>query len=175
MEIFPGPYTQDENSGGPNELRDAKDVTISREKIDYFVRRHEEFEVLVPEPNDVMQNSYLLLDEKLRFLNSSDGGIVPSESILDVGVEAALGQTGFVHHNFYKLGGVYNFKIGRVIARKNLNRRGYSYKYFDRVPGMRQCASYTEYIAFSLEKFGESAQVVMKQSPKESTFLLFFL
>jgi len=39
---------------------------------------------LVPENNDMMKNSYLVLDEYMRFLDSSSGGKEPSESILGV-------------------------------------------------------------------------------------------
>ena len=56
-----------------------------------------------------MQNSYLILDEKMRFLNCSNGGKVPSESILEVGVEKALLQSGFDQEMFHKRGGVYDW------------------------------------------------------------------
>ena len=42
-----------------------------------------------------MKDSYLLLDEKMRFLNCRNGKKEPSKSILDVGVEAALNESGF--------------------------------------------------------------------------------
>eukprot|EP00553_Chaetoceros_curvisetus_P012564 CAMPEP_0204642538 /NCGR_PEP_ID=MMETSP0717-20131115/51738_1 /ASSEMBLY_ACC=CAM_ASM_000666 /TAXON_ID=230516 /ORGANISM="Chaetoceros curvisetus" /LENGTH=236 /DNA_ID=CAMNT_0051663313 /DNA_START=1214 /DNA_END=1924 /DNA_ORIENTATION=- len=100
---------KDENSGAPGELRDAKDLVVSREQFDSFVKRHEHFDVLIPEPNDVMQNSYLLLDEELRFLDCSAGGKVPSESILDVGVGVALQQAGFDVDEFYNRGGIYDW------------------------------------------------------------------
>ena len=45
---------------------------------------------MIPESNETMKDSYLLLDEKLRFLNCSDGKKLPSESLLEVGVERAL-------------------------------------------------------------------------------------
>ncbi len=105
---------QDENSGGPKELRDARDLTVSRRQFDSFIRRHQGFDgILVPEPNELMQNSYLLLDEKCRFLNSANGGKVPTESILDVGVEKALEKAGFDHEAFQKRGGVYNWSRKR--------------------------------------------------------------
>jgi radical S-adenosyl methionine domain-containing protein 2 len=84
-----------ENAGGVGDLRDARPLQVSREKFDAFCDRHERQSALIPEPNDVMQNSYLLLDEQLRFLDCSANGKVPSESILEVGVEKALGQAGF--------------------------------------------------------------------------------
>jgi radical S-adenosyl methionine domain-containing protein 2 len=45
----------------------------------------------------------------LRFLDCSGGGKVPSESILNVGVERALQQSGFNMEMFEQRGGVYNW------------------------------------------------------------------
>ena len=56
-----------------------------------------------------MQNSYLLLDEELRFLDCSENGKVPSHSILEVGVERALSQAGFDHEMFQQRGGVFDW------------------------------------------------------------------
>lgn len=79
-----------------------------------FVDRHRADErlspILIPEPNDVMQNSYLLLDEDMCFLDCSGGGKVPSESILNVGVEAALSQAGFDFEMFNERGGIFNWR-----------------------------------------------------------------
>lgn len=49
---------------------------------------------LVPEPNELMRNSYLILDENMCFLNCQGGSKTPSESLLTVGVEKALAQSG---------------------------------------------------------------------------------
>lgn len=99
-----------ENSGRPGDLRDATKLKVTREQFDAFCKRHEGQSMLIPESNDVMQNSYLLLDEELRFLDCSGGGKVPSESILKVGVEKALSQAGFDHDMFQKRGGVYDWE-----------------------------------------------------------------
>mmetsp|Transcript_3302 Transcript_3302/g.6857 ORF Transcript_3302/g.6857 Transcript_3302/m.6857 type:complete len:388 (-) Transcript_3302:423-1586(-) len=113
---------EDENSGGEDELRDARDLVVSREQFDAFAARHQESglfdDVLIPEPNDVMQNSYLLLDENMCFLDCSKGGKVPSESILDVGVEKALDQAGFDYDAFHKRGGIYEWTRERENARE---------------------------------------------------------
>jgi len=99
-----------ENSGRGGDLRDANNLKVTREQFDAFCKRHEGQKALIPENNDVMQNSYLLLDEELRFLDCSGGGKVPSESILKVGVEKALSQAGFDHEMFQKRGGVYEWE-----------------------------------------------------------------
>mmetsp|Transcript_18480 Transcript_18480/g.22188 ORF Transcript_18480/g.22188 Transcript_18480/m.22188 type:complete len:351 (+) Transcript_18480:79-1131(+) len=98
-----------ENSGQNGDLRNAHDLKVSRSQFDAFCQRHSNQPALIPEPNDVMQNSYLLLDEELRFLDCSQGGKVPSESILSVGVEKALSQAGFDDEMFKKRGGIYEW------------------------------------------------------------------
>jgi radical S-adenosyl methionine domain-containing protein 2 len=104
----------DENSGLPGELRDARPFCVSDDEFSSFVSRHSaEFDQLIPEPNNVMQNSYLLLDEDLRFLDCSKGGKVPSESILKVGVKRALEQSGFDKVMFDKRGGIYDWTRDR--------------------------------------------------------------
>jgi radical S-adenosyl methionine domain-containing protein 2 len=109
--VFQVLVLQDENSGGPGELRDARPLVVSDDNFWSFVHRHQTAHdsILIPEPNNVMQNSYLLLDEELRFLDCSQGGKVPSASILRVGVEEALLQSGFDAEMFRKRGGVYNW------------------------------------------------------------------
>jgi hypothetical protein len=67
-----------------------------------------------------MQNSYLLLDEQLRFLDCSANGKVPSESILEVGVEKALGQAGF-DFDMFEVGCVLCFVLHLYLNQK-LNR-----------------------------------------------------
>jgi hypothetical protein len=56
-----------------------------------------------------MRTSYLLLDEYMRFLDCSGGAKTPTKSILEVGVEAALKQSGFNRELFEKRGGVYDW------------------------------------------------------------------
>lgn len=102
-----------ENAGGKHDLRDATKLQVSRAKFDAFCDRHAQQSALIPEPNDVMQNSYLLLDEDLRFLDCSENGKVPSASILEVGVEKALSQAGFDHDMFNQRGGIYEWNRDR--------------------------------------------------------------
>jgi radical S-adenosyl methionine domain-containing protein 2 len=104
-----------ENTGGKS-LRDARALVISRSEFDAFCARHAERPQLIPEPNDVMQNSYLLLDEALSFLNCAGGGKTPSRSILDVGVDAALTEAGFDEGKFEERGGVFEWRRPRAQA-----------------------------------------------------------
>lgn len=99
-----------ENTGKPGELRDAHLLQVSRSEFDAYCQRHEKQSMLIPEPNDVMQNSYLLLDEELCFLDCSGGGKIPSESILKVGVAKSLEQAGFDDIMFQQRGGIYDWR-----------------------------------------------------------------
>mmetsp|Transcript_18320 Transcript_18320/g.36987 ORF Transcript_18320/g.36987 Transcript_18320/m.36987 type:complete len:336 (+) Transcript_18320:127-1134(+) len=105
-----------ENAGGPNDINDARKLQISKDQFDAFIDRHSGQSMLIPEPNTVMQNSYLMLDEELRFLDCSENGKVPSQSILEVGVEQALSQAGFDDLMFHKRGGIYAWTRERSIS-----------------------------------------------------------
>jgi len=97
-----------ENDGNDT-LRDATTFAISDEEFTNFLKNHSHVKVLVPENNDVMLNSYLVLDEKMRFLDSSSGGKEPSESILDVGVQKAMTHSGYDAQKFVNRGGIYDW------------------------------------------------------------------
>ena len=112
--VFQCLLLEGENAGGAGDLRDARHLTVTTEQFDEFVERHQTAcPQMIPEPNNVMQNSYLLLDEEMRFLDCSGGGKVPSESILKVGVWKALEQAGFDVEKFNERGGVYDWKRNR--------------------------------------------------------------
>eukprot|EP00913_Durusdinium_trenchii_P023038 g21632.t1 len=102
-------------NAGEEAIRDARSLTISDEQFQSFLERHKAVSVLVPESNDAMMNSYLILDEKLCFLNCTSGGKKPSASIRDVEVEVALRQAGFDAEMFVKRGGVYDWTKQRDI------------------------------------------------------------
>ncbi|XP_001639114.3 radical S-adenosyl methionine domain-containing protein 2 isoform X2 [Nematostella vectensis] len=95
-----------ENSGD-DALRDAERFLVSNHEFDQFISRHASLECLVPESNEKMQNSYLILDEYMRFLDCTGGSKSPSKSILDVGVDEAMKFSGFDEKMFLKRGGKY--------------------------------------------------------------------
>lgn len=97
-----------ENDGN-NTLRDAREFEITEPEFAKFLEGHSKQSCLVPENNDAMKNSYLVLDEQMRFLDSSDGGKVPSQSILEVGVAAAMAKSGYDPQKFVNRGGIYEW------------------------------------------------------------------
>lgn len=97
-----------ENTGeATGSLRDARDLVISHDEFEAFLERHKEQSCLVPEDNEAMKDSYLNLDEEMRFLNCRDGGKRPGRSILQVGVKEALKDAGFDSKAFIDRGGVF--------------------------------------------------------------------
>lgn len=96
-----------ENSGTEGDLRDARSLAISDAEFHQFVSRHSGLPCLVPEDARTMRDSYLLLDEQLRFLDCRDGSKRPGSSILEVGVEQALADSGFNVEAFVARGGLY--------------------------------------------------------------------
>ncbi|KAG9312447.1 hypothetical protein JVU11DRAFT_6831 [Chiua virens] len=101
----------DSENTGPdtNSLRDARHLTITKEQYQAFLDRHAQQKSLVPEDNDAMKDSYLLIDEKMRFLDCSGGGKKPGRSILEVGVETALLDSGFDEKTFLDRGGIFEW------------------------------------------------------------------
>lgn len=96
-----------EENGSEKTLRDARDLTISDAEWKQFCDKHQHNKCFVPEGNDVMASSYLLLDEYLRFLNK--GVKEPTKSILEVGVEEALKDVYWDEQGFNERGGVYEW------------------------------------------------------------------
>lgn len=98
------------------ELEEARKMTITSEEFKAFVARHSSLNhIIAAESNDVMRNSYLILDEYMRFLDNSNGFKTPSASILDVGVKSAMSKSGFDRKMFFKRGGKY------VWSKKDMN------------------------------------------------------
>ncbi|KAL2057376.1 hypothetical protein ABVK25_002429 [Lepraria finkii] len=96
-----------EENGSENTLRDARRFVINDEEWRLFCDKHKRQECFVPEGNDVMASSYLLLDENLCFLNK--GVAKPTRSILDIGVAEALTDVYWDEEGFQKRGGVYQW------------------------------------------------------------------
>ncbi|KAL5006522.1 hypothetical protein ScPMuIL_015328 [Solemya velum] len=89
--------------------RNVKEFLVTTDEFDEFLDRHRRVKCLVPESNENMRNSYLILDEYMRFLNCTSGGKEPSRSILDVGVTPAMNRSGFDEKMFFKRGGKYKW------------------------------------------------------------------
>ena len=101
--VFQVLMVKGENEGKVTEFQ------ITNEEFKQFVERHKEIKCMVAESNDNMKSSYLILDEKMRFLDKGDGDEICSQSILEVGVEKALESIVYDEKEFKKRKGDYLF------------------------------------------------------------------
>lgn len=95
-------------------VRDARRFLISQEQWQTFCDRHKHLPCYVPEDNQTMAGSYLLLDERMRFLDKGDGPMKKSDSLLDVGVRKAMQQVAWDKEAFDKRGGIYEWRKPQV-------------------------------------------------------------
>ena len=94
---------------GEGALRQVEEFLVTEEQWGAFLSRHSSLAALVPESNEAMRNSYLILDEYMRFLDNSGGAKAASCSLLDVGVAAAMDRAGFDQAMFLRRGGKYRW------------------------------------------------------------------
>jgi len=89
--------------------RDARSFLVSDEQWKAFCDRHKHLKCFLPESNEMMKGSYLILDEHMRFLDKGDGEEKASESILEVGVSKAMAQVRWESVAFVERGGFYDW------------------------------------------------------------------
>jgi radical S-adenosyl methionine domain-containing protein 2 len=95
---------------GQNDER-IDDFTITDSEFEEYVKRHRRIEssgiTLVPETNDLMTGSYVMVDPRGRFFDNTSGRHTYSRPILEVGVTAALGSVKVYTERFQQRGGSY--------------------------------------------------------------------
>lgn len=88
-------------------------LSITEEQFHSFVNRHKSLEKrginVVSENNNLMTESYLMVDPQGRFFQNRENRYHVSAPILEIGVEQALEQVGFSEEKFLKRGGLYDF------------------------------------------------------------------
>lgn len=83
---------------------------ISQEQFNAFLNRHLEAglaDIIVPEDNDAMTGSYVMVAPNGCFFDNSKGHHTYSQPILEVGVTEALRQVNFDLDKFLNRGGLY--------------------------------------------------------------------
>ena len=87
------------------------DQVVTVEQFDAYVDRNRRVEdigvAVVPESNDLMTGSYVMVDPAGRFFDNTAGAHIYSRSINDVGVEAALQDVSVDPARFRSRGGLY--------------------------------------------------------------------
>jgi radical S-adenosyl methionine domain-containing protein 2 len=101
--------------------RDAREFLVTEEQWRTFCDRHKHLKSYVPEDNNSMASSYLLLDEYMCFLDKGEGMMTKSESLLDVGVKTAMKQVIWDKESFQDRGGIYDWSRPEVQAESGCN------------------------------------------------------
>jgi len=83
---------------------------ISSVRFKKYVNRHREIDVLVPEYNNDIKGSYVMIDPAGRFFDNVDSDYKYSKKILDVGVVDAYHQMRYCNNKFKNRGGVYDWQ-----------------------------------------------------------------
>ncbi len=85
---------------------DIEKLRVSQEEFRVFTERHSKLRPIV-ENNDLMLNSYMMVDPRGRFYQNTENSYVFSRSILECGVENALKEVYLDRIKFLKRGGNY--------------------------------------------------------------------
>ena len=97
---------------GQNDARIA-DFEITTEQFEAYVQRNRSVKsdgiAVIPESNDLMTKSYVMIDPAGRFFDNAQGTYNYSEPILEVGVERALKEVSIDSKQFHKRGGRYDW------------------------------------------------------------------
>lgn len=122
--VFQALLLDGENIGENATSRDARGLTISDDAFQAYIERHLAdpmvAKVIVPESNVQMRDSYLILDEYMRFLNCTAGGKIPGRSIFEAGVAGALEDAGHDRAMFYARGGAYEWRKANILDVEDL-------------------------------------------------------
>ena len=97
---------------GQNDAHIA-DFVITTEQFEAYVQRNRTVEdygiSVVPESNEAMTESYVMIDPAGRFFDNTQGFYRYSDPILEVGVKKALGQVSINSERFHQRGGEYDW------------------------------------------------------------------
>jgi radical S-adenosyl methionine domain-containing protein 2 len=93
---------------GQNDSKVDKFLTLEAE-FQAFIQRHQSLTCLVPETNEAIKGSYLMIDPAGRFFDNSQGKHCYSKPILEIGIEKALSQIHTDYQRFISRGGHYEW------------------------------------------------------------------
>ncbi|MCL5129348.1 viperin family antiviral radical SAM protein [Algibacter sp. L4_22] len=99
---------------------DAKidEFKITTEEYNYFLKTHIDVKTIVPESNDEIKGSYVMVDPAGRFFDNAQGTHNYSKPILEVGVKEAIKTMDYDLGKFLERGGVYNWENNNQDLRK---------------------------------------------------------
>lgn len=98
------------------------DFKISKEEYNIFLNTHKTVKKIVPESNDIIKGSYIMVDPAGRFFDNAQGIHNYSKPILEVGIQEAISTMDYDLKKFLKRGGIYNWDN----VKQNLGKEEYS-------------------------------------------------
>lgn len=99
---------------GQNDIK-VDHFKITDKDFNYFLETHKEIEVMIPESNNAIKGSYVMVDPAGRFFDNAKGTHNYSKPILKVGIETAYNMMNYDGDKFEKRGGVYNWENNNFI------------------------------------------------------------
>jgi len=98
---------------GQNDGR-VEDLLISEDEFSEWVERHKgvsnEGINFIPETNELMTGSYVMIDSLGRFYSNIEGGHKYTRSILEIGIKEAWRENQFNEHHFIEREGIYDWR-----------------------------------------------------------------
>jgi len=98
---------------GQNDGR-VEDLLISEDEFSEWVERHKgvsnEGINFIPETNELMTGSYVMIDSLGRFYSNIEGEHKYTRSILEIGIKEAWRENQFNEHHFIEREGIYDWR-----------------------------------------------------------------
>lgn len=85
------------------------EIKVTSDQYLDFISRHQEFSCMVPESNELMTGSYLLIDPQGRLFENSAGKHTYSSPLQDNDIEKCLSEINLDREMFIKRGGIYKW------------------------------------------------------------------
>ena len=82
---------------------------INENQFQNFVSRHSSVQVMIPESNDAIKGSYVMVDPAGRFFDNTNGKHHYSLPILEVGAQKAIRTMNYDNEKFMNRGGIYKW------------------------------------------------------------------
>lgn len=102
---------------GQNDAGMAR-AAVTAAQFDAYIQRHRKVAAtgiaVVPESNELMRGSYLMIDPAGRFFDNTQGGHRYSRPILEVGIAEALQDVAVDVSRFLRRGGRYDWRTARA-------------------------------------------------------------
>lgn len=91
--------------------KEIDNYKITDSEFNHFKKRHQSIKTLIPESNNAIKGSYVMVDPAGRFFDNSTGTHNYSKPILEVGAQEAIKTMNYNLVKFKDRGGYYNWNL----------------------------------------------------------------